>query len=627
MGTRPVRKASTHHVHAVSLDMPAAPAVRLSVADSLNWGIAWFPNDDAAAAVVKDVVDIASETADLAWQRSTRYRSTSYFVSTTSTSKQLSQQDVQPFVRSFGRRDVACLVSESIKLEERQNLPELAPNSTIEPVGRTTGEYVFCWLLNQIIASGGRTICQPGWPQLQTWLKQLNEAGPVSVVVSDGIDLLAYCDLQAEAPLFQRRLAPPHEDSAFKLPHDLHLDLSDPRDFNRTLWAVTTHPWQEEGWEQMSPGQFLIVRRGKVIWNSEGQSTQTSTLVKPLEGSTAQGAPLISETADLPLRPVLAAQAFTLASAQTSNNTGLVRRLLRISHETSYEYATQVDHSIHMFRLKPIQDHSQQLLEYRLSLEPTGRQNDYEDVFGNSALRVVVDSPYTEFRIRMDALVQILDDSNLVLPHEKATIPLVWMPWQRQMMHAYLLPQELPETQLQELSDYAMSFVERQDYDLVEALRDINRTINSDFRYLPGSTTVETTPYDVFASREGVCQDFANLFICLARLLGVPARYRVGYIYTAADYVNTAQSDASHAWAEVYLPMAGWRGFDPTNACEANLDHIRVAAGRNYRDATPTSGTIFRGGGTETLTVAVKVTDETPTPDPADNGLPSHPDT
>ncbi|MGD2111379.1 MAG: transglutaminase family protein [Phycisphaerae bacterium] len=217
---------------------------------------------------------------------------------------------------------------------------------------------------------------------------------------------------------------------------------------------------------------------------------------------------------------------------------------------------------------------------------------------------------YTEFRISVTTAVRIFPTGPIDLPRDRVTVPLVWMPWQRQLMHAYLLPPELPETQLQELSDYGMSFVERQDYDLVEALRDMNRTIYQDFQYVSGSTTLETTPFDVYANRRGVCQDFANLFICLARLLGVPARYRVGYIFTGACYENKIQSEASHAWAEVYLPTIGWRGFDPTNGCEAGQDHVRVASGRNYRDATPTSGTIFKGGGDETLTVRVKVIDE-----------------
>ncbi len=81
----------------------------------------------------------------------------------------------------------------------------------------------------------------------------------------------------------------------------------------------------------------------------------------------------------------------------------------------------------------------------------------------------------------------------------------------------------------------------------------------------------------------------------------------MGYIYTGGDYENKLQSDASHAWAEVYLPYLGWRGFDPTNGCIVAQDHVRVASGRNYRDATPVSGTIFKGGGNEQLKVEVQI--------------------
>ena len=139
-----------------------------------------------------------------------------------------------------------------------------------------------------------------------------------------------------------------------------------------------------------------------------------------------------------------------------------------------------------------------------------------------------------------------------------------------------------------------MSFVERNDYNLLETLQDMNKRIYEDFEYKQGSTSLKTTPFDVFASRQGVCQDFANLLICMSRLLGVPARYRVGYIYTGGNYENKIQSEASHAWVEVYLPFIGWRGLDPTNGCDVAQEHIRVACGRNYRDATPTSGTIWR---------------------------------
>jgi transglutaminase-like putative cysteine protease len=111
----------------------------------------------------------------------------------------------------------------------------------------------------------------------------------------------------------------------------------------------------------------------------------------------------------------------------------------------------------------------------------------------------------------------------------------------------------------------------------------------------------------VFVNRRGVCQDFANLFICLARLMSVPARYAFGYVYTGPKHANQAQGEASHAWVQVYLPHLGWRGFDPTNGSIVQTDHVRVAVGRNFVDATPTSGTIYVGGGPERMTVDVSV--------------------
>jgi transglutaminase-like putative cysteine protease len=230
-------------------------------------------------------------------------------------------------------------------------------------------------------------------------------------------------------------------------------------------------------------------------------------------------------------------------------------------------------------------------------------------VFGNRVRRLLVESPFTEMIIEAKSTVEVLDTDPLGFGplKVKSTIPLVWMPWQRQVLDPFLLPPELPETELAELAEYAMSFVKRNEYDLLDTLLDMNQTIYKEYKYTQGATTVFTTPFEVYVNRRGVCQDFTNLMICLARLLGVPARYVCGYIYTGPKAANTAQSEASHAWVQLYLPQVGWKGFDPTNGILTQTDHVRVAVGRNYLDATPTSGTIFVGGGGETLSVDVRV--------------------
>jgi transglutaminase-like putative cysteine protease len=249
-------------------------------------------------------------------------------------------------------------------------------------------------------------------------------------------------------------------------------------------------------------------------------------------------------------------------------------RVLSVVHDTTYTYAAPVHRSGQLFRLRPVDDRRQEVLEHRLELSVGGERREYEDVFGNHALRFRPAEIYTELKIRSRSVVRVRGaaEPDRVDFSEPVTHPVVWMPWQRMMMLPYLIPAELPESELKELSTYAMGFVQRTGGDLVQALRELNETMHQEFAYLPGTTGVETTPYETYIHRRGVCQDFAWLFICLAQLLNVPARYRVGYIYTGVDYEGSVRSDASHAWAEVYLPNIGWYGFDPTNGRRTGLE-------------------------------------------------------
>ena len=281
-----------------------------------------------------------------------------------------------------------------------------------------------------------------------------------------------------------------------------------------------------------------------------------------------------------------------------------------VRHRTVYRYTRPVDRSMHLFRLTPVHDRLQSVLSHSISVSVDGAWRDYEDVFGNLVRRLLIDSPYTELAIEARSRVELLDTDPLSYRPLRArtTFPLVFMPWHQEVLRPFLLPPELPESQLTELAEYAMSFVDRNDSDLLDTLLDMNHSIFRDYEYVPGATTVQTDAFEVYARRRGVCQDFTNLFICLARLLGVPARYVCGYIRTqrAAD---ARQADASHAWVQVYLPEVGWKGFDPTNGLLTQTEHVRVAVGRHHLDATPTSGVIYVGGGSETLDVAVEVVD------------------
>jgi transglutaminase-like putative cysteine protease len=290
-------------------------------------------------------------------------------------------------------------------------------------------------------------------------------------------------------------------------------------------------------------------------------------------------------------------------------------RRVRVRHTTTYHYDNPVERSEHWLHLRPVHDWRQHIVSSRISLDPAVELVEFEDVFGNAASRCVVAGPYTELKIEAESIVDVVEIDPFAFsrrPINRPTFPISWMPWEHTVLSPYLIPEELPPTQLRELNDYARSFVKANRYDVMETLFNINLELFRNYRYTPGSTTLATNPYDVLRSRQGVCQDFSNLFIMLARLLGIPARYVCGYIYTGNTGDTRAGSDASHAWVQLYIPDIGWKGFDPTNGNLPQLDHIRVAVGRHYRDTAPITGTIFGGGGGERMGIEVQVTEIAP---------------
>ena len=643
---------------ALSFDSAASPQFRLSGLDqraqdaAYGWGFAWYPEQSGAALVVKDPTSVGENAMIKLLREWDRFESTTFLAHLRGAARTLQERDTHPFSRAHGGRDWVFAHNGDLSPSGgtlADSLP-LGPVGMHEPIGRTDSEHAFCWLLNQAQQTGARALADIGWDVLHGWFRTINALGTANIVVSDGRDLAVYSDQQSYNPLHLARLTPPNVPVGLQTP-DFGIGLDDARERTRTVLVFSTEPLLPEGFERMAPGQLAVARRGAFIFDSDPETSSGrapvveganelnrisfSAAQRPAadqlqstgESEPQSATPSVAQPAPGSQVPVASAPtpatapspavdlgaeappAVVTVPARNYHVQKGVERLLSVSHTTMYRYSKPVERSFHLCRLQPIHDRLQELVEFDCSISVNGRTRAYEDVFGNAVLTADIEQPFSELVIAARSLVRVVGTPRpaLLSPNRRFNIPLVWMPWQRQMMTPYLLPPELPETQLRELSDFAMSFVERQDYDLVQTLLDMNTTIYRDFSYVSGSTTMATTPFDVYTARTGVCQDFANLLICMARLLGIPARYRVGYIYTGGKYENEVQSDASHAWAELYLPWTGWRGFDPTNGCLVNADHILVASGRNYGDATPTSGTLYKGGGDEMLTVDVKV--------------------
>jgi transglutaminase-like putative cysteine protease len=144
---------------------------------------------------------------------------------------------------------------------------------------------------------------------------------------------------------------------------------------------------------------------------------------------------------------------------------------------------------------------------------------------------------------------------------------------------------------------------------VLESASDLTSRIYREFAYEPGATSVTTPLLEVFEHRRGVCQDFAHLMIACVRSIGLAARYVSGYIETPPPSERDALvgSNASHAWAAVYLPGWGWVDFDPTNNQTATSSYVTTAWGRDYWDVSPLRGSVEGGGGSHRLHVSVEV--------------------
>ena len=399
-----------------------------------------------------------------------------------------------------------------------------------------------------------RSLADVGFPELFSWLTHINTLGTANMIMSDGVDTIIYHDKQAFNQLYWFRSCPPHTKTYFE--SDIFsIELTSPFDIHHTFVLVANENISQHG-QRLLPGQMLVLRRGKVIWNSlvdEGEKTESTEPPLIITDHYVIDSSIKSTQTKVPI--ITPYQVIDYVSDSE-------RQFFSLIHETRYQYENLVELSKHLFHLHPINDHIQTTLDYKLQVSVPGYGEFFEDVFGNIATFYHTNFPHSEMIITTLSIVSIADNPSQGSEylHKRRDIPLVWLPWQRQMS-PYSLPFELPESELNELIDFAMSFVKRNDYDLMEVLNDINLTIYRDFNYVPGSSTIATTPYELYMTRRGVCQDFTNLFICLARLLNVPARYRIGYIHIPAQDSMTVQSEASHAWVEVYLPYIGWYGL------------------------------------------------------------------
>ena len=300
---------------------------------------------------------------------------------------------------------------------------------------------------------------------------------------------------------------------------------------------------------------------------------------------------------------------------------------IRVTHETRYDYASPVEMAQHVAYLRPLDTPWQAVHEHRLTITPA---QDSEadatslDVYGNHRAFFSLHAPHDELSVVAQTVLstKALNDA---LPNDKALSEITWealrdqfryhagAPWSAATEFSFPSPR-VPRHEA--FAAYARpSFAPG--VSALQAARDLMHRIHADFKYETNSTEVHTPALKALEMRHGVCQDFAHIMLACLRSMGLAARYVSGYLLTTPPpgQKRLVGSDASHAWASVWLPdldkgKGGWHDLDPTNDRDGQStpgeDYITLATGRDYSDVTPLRG-VIHGGGQHSLKVAVTV--------------------
>ncbi len=284
--------------------------------------------------------------------------------------------------------------------------------------------------------------------------------------------------------------------------------------------------------------------------------------------------------------------------------------IYKIVHRTSYRYKHPVSVGTHVACLKPRALPHHQLSRSELRIEPRpSTRTERVDFFGNLLCFFTIQEPHRELMVEARSEVGIeeslSDWRQLQIPWEEVARSIS-TDLSAAGLEAYQFRFESPRIRIRpEFADYArQSFTPGRP--MPGALLDLTARIHKDFRFDSKSTSVRTTPEEVFKKRRGVCQDFAHFQIACLRSLNLPARYVSGYLrtYPPPGQPRLVGADASHAWVSAYLPGIGWLDMDPTNNVVPSNGHVTLAWGRDYGDVSPLRGLIL-GGGAHSLKVAV----------------------
>jgi transglutaminase-like putative cysteine protease len=281
-------------------------------------------------------------------------------------------------------------------------------------------------------------------------------------------------------------------------------------------------------------------------------------------------------------------------------------RRLRIEHLTTYQFGAPVELGPHQLLIRPREGHDVRIEASLLNIRPANAVKWHRDFYGNSVGTVRFSETSDILSIASDVTIQHFEENpfDFLLVPAATHYPFEYADDERMELLPY---QTLcyPEDRTALAEWISRFWIVGQRWETFTLLDWINKGIASGFAYAKRDSPGVQSPRETLRSGSGSCRDFASLFIEACRVLGFATRFVSGYLCTPGI---PGPGGATHAWAEVYLPGAGWRGFDSTSGEVTGTSHIAAAVSRHPGGVPPISGS-FAGSlsSPPTLWVGVRV--------------------
>jgi transglutaminase-like putative cysteine protease len=283
---------------------------------------------------------------------------------------------------------------------------------------------------------------------------------------------------------------------------------------------------------------------------------------------------------------------------------------LRIQHKTTYRYRQPVSLGPHRLMLRPRESRDLRLISSNVAVTPLAAVTWAQDVFGNAVATAVFQTMSDHLVIDSVAEIEL---SAAAWPVFDVAASAICYPFQYSADEwidlGALTVQQYPDPAGQ-LLYWARAFVRGNPTDTLALLKDLSVGVAASIRYQSRDDEGTQSPTQTLDRGLGSCRDFAVLFVEAARGLGFGARLVSGYLYHPDPATFTpGVAGSTHAWAEIYVPGAGWITFDPTNRGVGGSNLIPVAVARDIRQAVPVAGSFVGAPDAfESMSVQVQVT-------------------